>query len=679
MTNSVPVDFVALLVDSGDLDLRPPHPITFSTSVSEQPVTSTEYYLLTGGLLAYHSDTPLDISTLVPLKTKDPGEHLLLLEAEIPSGTQPGEYEIQLLEPSEVVTSFGTVIHPTLAPGTLTITKTVEQGHGFPFPPLRFDAGRRIEGACKVRITDAAGFPGDELTVKLQILAERPVNFLDTYVLFDPRALRVEEVRNAYVDPETGSPIDLDSEVLIINKNRGYIDTRGGRLRYGYLPFPWKDDETLPPGARAITHVGYSPYRFESTGRTASLKYLRPLGEWVDVAEIRLTLLPEARGRGTLSLSFPETMTPLRPQDCAFLPYADRHMTGSVCSDFAVLWTHAPVEWIAGEIEVLGGGEPPPPPEPPVAVDDANIRYALGERVTEDAVPKEFRADPGDELRIPWFFETDVPLWYVRLIVGFDNTALELQGFEVNFIDFDGVAYTERLPPPPGYCAAENTFGQGVDRFAGLFPYLAFLRDERDRVPEDRVFVDVYTVWNSSLEAQRFWEPGISYDVGSLLFRVREGARPGHYPITREFARWLPDECSAPSPEFIDSESGGVPPYDKSDPPEIFLVPAKEVTPAVIVVPGEAGDGTLFIRGDANDDGQVNVSDPVHTLGALFSGTAELPCEDAADANDDGELNLADAVLVLNHLFASATGIPEPYPDAGVDPTEDTLGCERIE
>jgi hypothetical protein len=54
----------------------------------------------------------------------------------------------------------------------------------------------------------------------------------------------------------------------------------------------------------------------------------------------------------------------------------------------------------------------------------------------------------------------------------------------------------------------------------------------------------------------------------------------------------------------------------------------------------------LLLRGDANGDEVINVSDAVFTLLALFvGGFGAPPCEDAADSNDDGALDVADSIL----------------------------------
>ena len=44
-----------------------------------------------------------------------------------------------------------------------------------------------------------------------------------------------------------------------------------------------------------------------------------------------------------------------------------------------------------------------------------------------------------------------------------------------------------------------------------------------------------------------------------------------------------------------------------------------------------------FIRGDVNNDGAVDIGDPIYLLNALFVVGSEPPqCNDAADVNDDG-------------------------------------------
>ena len=87
-----------------------------------------------------------------------------------------------------------------------------------------------------------------------------------------------------------------------------------------------------------------------------------------------------------------------------------------------------------------------------------------------------------------------------------------------------------------------------------------------------------------------------------------------------------------------------------------------------------------FVRGDANDDGVVNLSDPIRILSMLFQGGGNLYCEDSADANDDGEINLTDPILILRTLFdGNVGGISAPYPYRGFDPTSDEMHCKDFE
>jgi len=112
--------------------------------------------------------------------------------------------------------------------------------------------------------------------------------------------------------------------------------------------------------------------------------------------------------------------------------------------------------------------------------------------------------------------------------------------------------------------------------------------------------------------------------------------------------------------------------------PRVYAVAGRtsagESAPAVcaIVV---AGLDPVFVRGDSNGDGTVNVADPVATLGYLFSGAAALACPDAGDANDSGALDIADAVYTLAYLFSGGLPPAPPFPGAGADPTGDGLGC----
>ena len=94
-----------------------------------------------------------------------------------------------------------------------------------------------------------------------------------------------------------------------------------------------------------------------------------------------------------------------------------------------------------------------------------------------------------------------------------------------------------------------------------------------------------------------------------------------------------------------------------------------------------------FHRGDADNNGQLQLTDAVRILGYLFLGQIAPTCFDAADADDNGVLQLTDAVRILGYLFLGQVppappGPPEPGAQCGPDPTEDPgtpggdLGCD---
>jgi hypothetical protein len=83
-----------------------------------------------------------------------------------------------------------------------------------------------------------------------------------------------------------------------------------------------------------------------------------------------------------------------------------------------------------------------------------------------------------------------------------------------------------------------------------------------------------------------------------------------------------------------------------------------------------------FRRGDANDDGRVNISDPLTVFDRLFVSGGGFPCDDAADANDDGKVDIADGILTLNVLFSGEGSLSAPGPDScGEDATAEVQGC----
>lgn len=78
-----------------------------------------------------------------------------------------------------------------------------------------------------------------------------------------------------------------------------------------------------------------------------------------------------------------------------------------------------------------------------------------------------------------------------------------------------------------------------------------------------------------------------------------------------------------------------------------------------------------LLRGDANDDGSVDIADALTILGVLFNAGVVV-CVETTDTNDSGSTDIADAVTLLDLLFNMGADLPAPFPDCGFDPTGPT-------
>jgi hypothetical protein len=98
--------------------------------------------------------------------------------------------------------------------------------------------------------------------------------------------------------------------------------------------------------------------------------------------------------------------------------------------------------------------------------------------------------------------------------------------------------------------------------------------------------------------------------------------------------------------------------------------------PRLVTNPGvsDASPAIPFLRGDANADGVVDLSDAVFMLESLCHRGIALPCEAAADSNRDGVINISDAVYSLEYMFSGGPPPPAPFPACGTHRTG--LGCD---
>ncbi len=80
-----------------------------------------------------------------------------------------------------------------------------------------------------------------------------------------------------------------------------------------------------------------------------------------------------------------------------------------------------------------------------------------------------------------------------------------------------------------------------------------------------------------------------------------------------------------------------------------------------------------FIRGDADRNGTVEFLDAFRTLEELFGSTSPgagppTTCPESLDVNDDGSLDLADPVYLIGFLAGAGPQPLAPFPTAGPDP-----------
>ena len=106
----------------------------------------------------------------------------------------------------------------------------------------------------------------------------------------------------------------------------------------------------------------------------------------------------------------------------------------------------------------------------------------------------------------------------------------------------------------------------------------------------------------------------------------------------------------------------GIPPVST-----VIVYSGQSITPVfdcatLEVPPGPSSTAPFLVRGDANHDGMIDISDPIALLDSAFVTGQVLPCPGAADANGDSSWNLADAIHLLLFLFAGGAPPAAPYP-----------------
>jgi hypothetical protein len=93
------------------------------------------------------------------------------------------------------------------------------------------------------------------------------------------------------------------------------------------------------------------------------------------------------------------------------------------------------------------------------------------------------------------------------------------------------------------------------------------------------------------------------------------------------------------------------------------------------VIDGEVLGFPRLLRGDANGDGAIDITDGIVILDFIFLGKGSLRCREWADFLDDGELDVSDAIACFQFLLAGRKPPSPPFPDCGIDPTPAEFPC----
>jgi 7,8-dihydropterin-6-yl-methyl-4-(beta-D-ribofuranosyl)aminobenzene 5'-phosphate synthase len=124
------------------------------------------------------------------------------------------------------------------------------------------------------------------------------------------------------------------------------------------------------------------------------------------------------------------------------------------------------------------------------------------------------------------------------------------------------------------------------------------------------------------------------------------------------------DRVEVPFLQLVDVCQGGIPPVDPT--PTLALRQfAKIRWYDTAACPGENAIELErpAIRGDAGEDGEVDLTDAIRLLGGLFAGGPWPLSPVAADANGDGSADIADPIYLLQYLFAGGPRPPAPFPE----------------
>lgn len=280
---------------------------------------------------------------------------------------------------------------------------------------------------------------------------------------------------------------------------------------------------------------------------------------------------------------------------------------------------------------------------------DLRCRDAAGNECPEDACAE---GAPGDAVTFDLFVEVDrnlLPLKSIEVAINYDARLLSLTRDDVTAL------------------ASVEPILQPVDALATDVRVDADPRDAPGNEPEERGFVFVRLDAGASAVAV---PPESPERVFSLRFLIRPSAGD---PLRRAVrtAVVLEDVGPIPTEDGASVLLQNAVELHEADPEdsEKRLLSSEDLDDGCVVILG-LGEIGFFRRGDATFDCEIDISDPIRTFESLFLEKTDLPCHDALDANDSGDLDITDGIYTLNWLFSG--GRPLNAPELwGPDPSAD--------
>jgi len=86
-------------------------------------------------------------------------------------------------------------------------------------------------------------------------------------------------------------------------------------------------------------------------------------------------------------------------------------------------------------------------------------------------------------------------------------------------------------------------------------------------------------------------------------------------------------------------------------------------------------DARRFLRGDTTADGILTIADAIALLIHAIAQGPEPACRKTADVDDNGVVDLADGITLLMYLYAGGAQPAPPFPECGLDLTQDGISC----